>query len=116
MNMRSRKYLAGAKDQSCVNCGANDGTVVAAHYQGLRSNLLGKGRGIKPHDLCVADLCRTCHESFDTSTAPVDVGMMSPFAQKIDRSEQFLFLIVKTLLRRLEQGIITIDDLKGIAL
>lgn len=94
--------LAGAKGQSCVNCGVSDGTVVAAHYNGLRSHILGRGTGHKPHDLCVADLCSRCHRKFD-----VEFGADS-FEKKIDKSEQFLFLIMQTLLRRISQEIITV--------
>ena len=57
--------LEAARDQSCVNCGVMDGTVVAAHYQGMRSHLFGKGTGLKPHDICIADLCSKCHRLFD---------------------------------------------------
>ena len=95
--------LDGARDQTCVNCGRRDGTVVAAHYTGLRSNLLGKGTGHKPHDLCVADLCSHCHYHFDVA------GGGNSFEQKIDKSEQFLFAIIKTLIRRIEQGVIQIE-------
>jgi len=104
--IRSKPMLAGAKDQSCVNCGVCDGTVVAAHYTGLRSHLLGKGKGIKSHDLMVADLCFKCHHAFD-----VDYDGSS-FEKKIDLSEQFLYLIARTLLRRVEQGIITVKGYK----
>lgn len=100
--IRSKPMLTGAKGQSCVNCGVSDGTVVAAHYTGLRSHLLGKGKGIKCHDLMVADLCFKCHNAFD-----VDYDRSS-FEKKIDLSEQFLFLIAKTLLRRVDQGVITV--------
>ena len=48
--LKSKKMLNGAKDQSCVNCGARDGTVVAAHYQGIRAGEFGKGTGKKPDD------------------------------------------------------------------
>ena len=104
--IRSKKLLAGAKDQSCVNCGASDGTVVAAHYTGLRSSLLGKGTGHKPHDLCVADLCRKCHYKFDVEFDA------STFEKKIDKSEQFLFNVIKTLIRRIDQGVIKIEGMK----
>ena len=30
------------------------------------------------------------------------------FAKKVDQSEQFLFLIIQTLIRRIDQGVITI--------
>ena len=114
--IRSKKLLRGAKDQSCVNCGRNDGTTVAAHYTGMRSQLFGKGRGTKPHDLCVADLCYKCHNAFDLGMKkPLDTSISDigdPYAKKIDLSEQFLFCILKTLIRRVEQGIISISDLK----
>ena len=100
--IRSKKMLDGAKCQSCVNCGAADGTVVAAHYTGMRSHRFGKGTGHKPHDLCIADLCHKCHHAFDVAFDG------STFEKKVDLSEQFLFLIIQTLLRRVAQDIITI--------
>ena len=105
--IRSKKLLDGARDQSCVNCGARDGTVVAAHYTGLRGHLLGKGTGHKSHDLCIADLCRACHHKFDVAFDG------SSFDKKIDLSEQFLFLIIQTLIRRIDQGVITIKGDKN---
>ena len=100
--VRSKPMLAGARDQSCVNCGASDGTIVSAHYTGLRGHLLGKGKGIKCHDLMIADLCHKCHYKFDVGYDG------SSFEKKIDLSEQFLYLIAQTLLRRVDQGIITV--------
>ena len=49
--IRSKKLLSSARGESCVNCGARDDTVVAAHYQGLRSLSYGKGKSQKPHDM-----------------------------------------------------------------
>ncbi len=46
----------------CQHCGAEDGTVVAAHSNQLRD---GKGRGIKAHDYRVAALCFRCHTFID---------------------------------------------------
>ena len=102
--IRSKKLLDGAKGQSCVNCGAADGTVVAAHYTGMRSHRFGKGTAHKPHDLCIADLCQKCYYKFDVAFDG------SSFEKKIDLSEQFLFLIIQTLVRRVAQEII---DIKG---
>ena len=45
-----------------MNCGAQDGTVVAAHSNQLRD---GKGRGIKAHDYRIAALCYRCHSDLD---------------------------------------------------
>jgi len=59
---RDPKLLKLARDQSCVSCGANDGTVVWAH-----SNLLehGKGRSLKAHDAMGMLLCSICHHQLD---------------------------------------------------
>lgn len=45
-----------------MNCGAQDGTIVAAHSNQLRD---GKGRGIKAHDYRIAALCYRCHSDLD---------------------------------------------------
>lgn len=62
MTYRNRKLLDLAEDQACVMCGAQDGTVVAAH-----SNLgeHGKGLGLKAHDCMHAWLCYRCHTEYD---------------------------------------------------
>lgn len=62
MNYRNRRLLDLAEGQRCVMCGADDGTVVAAH-----SNLgeHGKGFGIKAHDSMHAWLCYRCHTEYD---------------------------------------------------
>jgi len=107
--VRSKKLRNGARDQSCVNCGRSDGTVVSAHYTGLRSYQLGKGRGIKPHDICCADLCYKCHSAFDENSSSLS-DLKGDFPKRVDRSEQFLFNIMKTILRRIDQGILKIGD------
>ncbi|MGZ5081546.1 MAG: DUF968 domain-containing protein [Usitatibacter sp.] len=56
------RLLREAGAASCVMCGANDGTVVAAHSnQGEH----GKGKGLKAHDIYVAYLCHRCHAYVD---------------------------------------------------
>ena len=62
MNYRNRKLLDAARELSCQHCGANDGTVVAAHSNQLRD---GKGKGIKAHDYRIASLCYRCHADLD---------------------------------------------------
>ena len=114
--IRSKKILSAAEGQACVHCGVRDDTIVAAHYQGLRSQIFGKGKGIKPHDLCVADLCAKCHYEFDNSIANPLQGNLSnagdPYLRKIDLSEQFLFNILMTLIRRIDQAVIKLDGHK----
>lgn len=63
---RSAALLRLARDRSCVSCGNNNGTIVAAH-----SNLLehGKGRGLKAHDGMSAWLCYQCHSDYDQGTS-----------------------------------------------
>lgn len=91
---RSRKLLDHAEGQSCVRCGREDGTIVAAHYSGIGSAALGKGTGRKPSDAATAHLCRACHGAFDQYETPNDDG----------RSVAFLLLVVKTWDRLLRQG------------
>lgn len=104
--IRSRKLLDAANGKSCVNCGTRDGTVVAAHLTGYRAHQYGKGRGIKPHDICTADLCMKCHAAFDKYKAS-EFDASNPdesFMAKIDQSEQFLHCILLTIIRRIDEG------------
>ena len=59
--IRSQTLLRNAREIPCQYCGADDGTVVAAHtnWQG------GKGRGIKADDNLIASLCHHCHMEID---------------------------------------------------
>lgn len=60
-HLRAPKLLRQAKDAPCMNCGAEDGTIVPAHENSLAA---GKGYGIKSDDL-VAFLCLKCHQILD---------------------------------------------------
>lgn len=62
-NFRCPKLLALAKEcPHCMSCGDhNQGDVVAAHSN---NRAMGKGMGIKAHDL-PAYLCRVCHDIVD---------------------------------------------------
>ena len=62
MNWRSKKLTQSARNESCVSCGSDDGTIVWAHSN---EQLHGKGMGIKSHDLFGAYLCHKCHERYD---------------------------------------------------
>lgn len=94
--IRSRKYLDGARGQSCVRCECSDGTIVAAHYCGFMAHVFGFGKGIKVHDVLVADLCLRCHVYFDQYQG----------TDKDRRGFEFLICIMKTIIRRYEQGIL----------
>lgn len=62
MNYRNKALLEAVRECPCQHCGAQDGTVVAAHSNQLRD---GKGKGIKAHDYRIAALCHICHHQID---------------------------------------------------
>lgn len=62
---RNKKLLEIVRQSPCQNCGAQDGTVCAAHSNQLRD---GKGRGIKAQDHRIAALCFRCHSELDQGT------------------------------------------------
>ena len=61
-NYRNKKLLEIVRKSPCQNCGAQDGTVVAAHSNQSRD---GKGMGIKASDFRIAALCHACHPDLD---------------------------------------------------
>jgi hypothetical protein len=66
MNYRSEALRRSAREQACVRCGAEDGTVVLAHSN---ESSHGKGMSIKAHDLLALYLCSECHRWFDQGKA-----------------------------------------------
>ena len=63
--IRSRKYLAGSKGETCKLripgvCTGDTETVIPAHIRDRHT-----GRSIKASDLSVTDACFACHEIFD---------------------------------------------------
>jgi hypothetical protein len=62
MMYRNKKLLEAVRDCPCQLCGAQDGTIVAAHSNQMRD---GKGRGLKAHDYRIAALCFKCHYEID---------------------------------------------------
>lgn len=87
-----------ARDQSCVACGAQDGTVVLAHYFGPRRHEYGGGMSRKGCDLVGAHLCIRCHQRMDTLAK--DKG------KRWEHSEEFLHYCALTLIRLWNQGVI----------
>ena len=102
---RSPKLLKSAKDQSCIRCGRNDGTVCARHYNGLWQGAYGKGRGQKCSDLLSADFCSQCDQIF--SEGNFDAWKDVPTEWQSDvKAVDFMHWIAMTNLRRLERGIL----------
>jgi hypothetical protein len=64
---RNPKLLREARNHACQGCGADDGTIVAAH-----SNMQchGKGMAQKAHDCFIAFLCFACHNIVDGRALP----------------------------------------------
>ena len=63
---RSHALTQSARDERCVSCGAQDGTVVWAHSN---EGEHGKGARIKAHDLLGNYLCFRCHTEYDSGNA-----------------------------------------------
>lgn len=88
----SPALLKAANGRDCIRCGSPD--AVAAHYSGIGSQMLGKGTGTKCHDIATAELCDTCHKEFDQYADGNDY----------ERAWEFLMLIMRTIVRRIEEG------------
>jgi hypothetical protein len=94
MNLRE-----SARDESCVACAANDGTVVLAHYFGPRRHDYGGGMSIKGDDIVAAFLCCRCHTRMDTEIRAAMDRDDNPDARWI-ASEIFLHYCALTWIRR----------------
>lgn len=92
MNWRSKKLTQSAKHESCVSCGADDGTVVWAHSN---EQFHGKGMGIKAHDLFGAYLCHRCHNQYD---------VVAIEAARIDKKSWFREMWERSMIRACEKG------------
>lgn len=90
-----------SKGLTCIKCGMPD--AYSAHYNGVRQHDYGKGRGRKCNDLMTAEFCYKCDQEFSE-------GSMLPIwnNNKWERSEEFLFWISKTNIRRLKNGVLSI--------
>lgn len=95
-NFRSPALLRMARDQSCTNCGTEDGTIVSAHSNWSEH---GKGMSIKAHDVFIAHLCHRCHSWLDQGTGRDPTGDWSS-GQKRD---MFRRAMDRTTLRLWEQ-------------
>jgi len=93
------KLTQSAKGNSCIRCGAPD--AYACHYNGIRQHYFGKGRGIKANDLVTAEFCHKCDMDFTE-------GSTAGYMDKTDRSEQFLFFVMMTNIRRLAEGVLKV--------
>ena len=100
MIFESQILRDAARDQSCVRCGKKDGTVVGAHYTGVRRLAYDGGHSKKVWDFLIAHLCSGCHSYMDTLSRDKHTAW--------EHSEEFLHLIALTLARLFRDGIIKI--------
>ena len=94
------KLTESAKSQNCIKCGRS--ASFAAHYNGPRQHAYGKGRGIKCSDLASAEFCHQCDQEFTEGSTN------ARWANKYERSEEFMYWIMLTNIRREEKGSIKI--------
>lgn len=87
------KITAHAKDMPCINCG-KEGETRACHYNGVRQHDFGKGRGIKASDEATAEFCHECDQRFTEGSTD------EMWANKWERSEEFMFWVIMTAIRR----------------
>jgi len=87
---------------TCIKCDA-DGAY-SCHYNGLRQQAYGKGRGIKCHDIATAEFCYKCDQEFtEGSTSERWNGDRDG---KWERSEEFLHWVLLTNIRRYNNGVL----------
>ena len=98
--IESKKITQHARECACIRCGTNDKTIVARHYNGIRQHLLGKGRGKKAHDLCVAFLCDRCDQEFTEGSVGKNEYV------RLEKSEEFMFLCMLTMIKCWRDGVI----------
>lgn len=92
---RNKKLLEAVRQMPCQHCGAQDGTVCAAHSNFSEH---GKGMGQKASDACIAALCHRCHGTLDQGK---DLS-------KAERREMWLDAHVKTIRWLIEKEILTL--------
>jgi hypothetical protein len=102
--IRSKKYLNGARGETCKAafpgiCNNDPETVVFAHLNGAA---FGKGKGQKAHDIAGLDACSACH-------AYVDVGHdTKPQMSEGEFYWHLLRGVVLTMLNRARRQIIVV--------
>lgn len=95
------KLTQASKGKDCIKCGTPN--AYACHYNGKRQHDFGKGRGIKCDDIMTADFCHKCDGEF------IEGSMLPRWnGSKWDRSEEFLYWIGLTNIRRFKDGIIKV--------
>lgn len=90
-----------AEGQVCQCCGADDGTIVAAHCNQQEH---GRGAFLQAHDLFLAYLCSKCHYWLDYGKGTSPCGLYQDTRQ--DKKEMFAQAMCKTLLILVRDGVL----------
>lgn len=93
------KLTESSRGQDCIRCTAPG--AYACHYSGPRQHAFGKGRGRKCSDVASAEFCHKCDQVFSE-------GSTAEFDDKWERSEQFMYWIMMTNIRRIERGVLKV--------
>jgi len=93
---RSQAFRELLREIPCSECGAEDGSVSAAHANW--SDLGGKGKSLKASDSYCAALCHACH-------CALDQGSRMTFEE---RRNFWMRACVKTYATLLERGLLRI--------
>lgn len=96
MTYRNRKLLDLANGAPCMSCGANDGTIVAAH---ANWSDFGKGMSHKASDAAIAFMCYRCHSEIDQGSR----------LSKVERRVKWIEAAVKTWIWLVETGKVIIS-------
>lgn len=91
------------EDLKCVRCNRVTGNVCGRHLTGFRQHMLGKGKGVKCHDIAMAQLCNDCDA--ELSEGQVD---KNDWDSRVEHSEEFLFYCMLTLVERVRDETIKI--------
>lgn len=94
------KITEASRDSVCIRC--NKPGAYSCHYSGPRQHDYGKGRGIKANDLMTAEFCHGCDREFTEGSTSIG------WANKWERSEEFLHWICMTNIRRLKNGVLKV--------
>ncbi len=100
MIFESQKLRDAPNGKPCVRCGGRREFTVGAHYTGMRRGSYGGGLSQKVWDLCIADLCDVCHIFMDRVSRDK--------SKAIEHSEEFQHLVLLTLMRRFDEGVIVV--------
>lgn len=88
-----------ARDYPCIKCG-KEGETRAAHYNGPRQHVFGKGRGVKCSDIVVAYFCQSCDAEFTEGSTS------ERWPNRWERSEEFEYYCLLTMIQLYNDGVI----------